>query len=87
MLCFARTVKVEILNFIFFDKHWNLCRYNIRGKNAPKGFTLPKPEHLEEMFSIAKELSQEIPFVRIDLYNVDGIIYFGEMTFFPTKWI
>ena len=81
MLCTDR--ESGDTKFYFFDKHWNLCRYNIRGKNAPKGFTLPKPEHLEEMFSIAKELSQEIPFVRFDLYNVDGIIYFGEMTFFP----
>lgn len=81
MLCTDR--ESGNTKFYFFDRYWNLCRYNIRGKNAPKDFTLPKPNHLEKMFLIAEKLSQGIPFVRVDLYNVDGIIYFGEMTFFP----
>jgi hypothetical protein len=41
-----------------------------------------KPEQLEEMLYIAKKLSEDFPFVRIDLYVVDEHIYFGEMTFF-----
>lgn len=69
--------------FYFFDKNWELCRYNIRGKNAPLNFCLPRPSHLEKMFEIAETLSAGIPFVRVDLYNSNGKIYFGEMTFFP----
>lgn len=69
--------------FYFFDKNWDLKRYNIRGKEAPDGFTLPKPDCIEEMFSIAEKLSKGIPFVRVDLYCIDGLIYFGEMTFYP----
>lgn len=71
--------------FYFFDKDWNLKRYNVRGKNAPVDFTLPKPEGMDVMFEIASELSEGLPFVRVDLYNVDGKIYFGEMTFFPAS--
>ena len=37
------------------------------------------------MFEMASELSKGIPFVRVDLYNVNDKIYFGEMTFFPAS--
>lgn len=69
--------------FYFFNKDWKLCRYNIRGINAPSDFTLPKPENMDKMFEIAEYLSKGIPFVRVDLYNSNGKIYFGELTFFP----
>lgn len=69
--------------FYFFDKGWKLKKYNIRGKEAPEGFTLPKPDCIDEMFTIAGKLSKGIPYVRVDLYYIDGLIYFGEMTFYP----
>lgn len=69
--------------FYFFDKEWNLKKYNKRGKAAPADFTLPKPDCMDEMFSIAEKLSKGIPYVRVDLYCIDDLIYFGEMTFFP----
>lgn len=71
--------------FYFFDKDWNLKRYNIRGKEAPADFTKPRPKNLDKMFEIASTLSKGLPFVRVDLYNIDGQIYFGEMTFFPAS--
>lgn len=69
--------------FYFFDKDWNLKRHNIRGEDAPKDFTIPKPKCIDEMFDIASKLSEDIPFVRVDLYQSYGKIYFGEMTFYP----
>ena len=69
--------------FYFFSPKWELMRMNIRGKNAPKNFTLPKPKGIEEMFRVASVLSEGIPFVRVDMYYCNGNIYFGEMTFFP----
>lgn len=71
--------------FYFFDKNWNLKRYNKLGKEAPADFTLPKPKNIDKMFDIAKELSvaSGAPFLRVDLYNVNGKIYFGELTFYP----
>ena len=69
--------------FYFFDKSWNLKKYNILGKKAPEGFTFPKPDCIDEMFDIAEKLSKGIPFVRVDLYCINGQIYFGETTFFP----
>lgn len=42
-----------------------------------------KPENLSEMLEIARTLSADFPAVRVDLYSVEGKIYFGELTFFP----
>lgn len=81
MLCLDRASGDT--KFYFFDKNWELKRYNVRGKNAPENFTLPKPTGMDEMFRIAEELSQGIPFVRVDLYQSGDRVYFGEMTFFP----
>ena len=69
--------------FYFFDKTWKLRRYNKAGRDAPENFSVDKPENLEEMFEIASKLSIGHPFVRVDLYNINGKIYFGELTFFP----
>lgn len=69
--------------FYFFDKEWRLLRLNKRGLDAPEGFTLPKPQNIDQMFEIAAKLSAGLPYARVDLYNVDGAIYFGEITFFP----
>lgn len=81
MVCLDR--HINDVKFYFFDRDWNLKRLNVRGKNAPEGFTIPKPPCMDEMFDIATKLSEGIPFVRVDLFECDGKIYFGEMTFFP----
>ena len=41
-----------------------------------------KPQNFDEMLEVAGKLSTNIPEVRVDLYNINGQIYFGEMTFF-----
>ena len=45
--------------------------------NEPK-----KPDHLEMMLTYARTLSEGIPQVRVDFYEVGGKVYFGEMTFY-----
>lgn len=42
-----------------------------------------KPANFNKMLDIARKLSSEFPFVRVDLYNIEGKIYFGELTFYP----
>lgn len=81
MVCVDR--QLHDTKFYFFDKDWKLLRLNVRGKNAPADFSLRKPECLDQMFEIASRLSRGLPFVRVDLYECFGKIYFGEMTFFP----
>ena len=46
--------------------------------------SIPKPENLKEMLSVASILSKDMYYARIDLYNVDGKVYFGEITMYPT---
>lgn len=43
------------------------------------------PSNLDKMIELSERLSHSIPFVRIDFYNVNGSIYFGEITFFPAS--
>lgn len=53
-----------------------------KGKEKDKfsGPDIPRPENYELMVSLAEKLSERYKYVRIDLYNVDGKIYFGEFT-------
>lgn len=81
MLCIGR--ETNNTKFYFFSEDWKLLRYNKSGINAPNDFTLPKPKMMNEMFDIARKLSSGLPFVRVDLYCENDIIYFGELTFFP----
>ncbi len=66
-----------------YDDEWNLISDMGVGVAPHSGVALPKPQQFEEMKEIATKLSKPFPFVRVDLYNVHGKIYFGEMTFFP----
>lgn len=43
---------------------------------------ISKPDHFEEMIDVARKLSADFPHVRVDLYNIGGRIYFGELTFY-----
>lgn len=43
------------------------------------------PSNISEMVELAEKLSADIPFLRVDLYNVNGKIYFGELTFYPAS--
>jgi len=64
-----------------FDTNFNLLPYrrsDIRGLKVD----VPKPKNFNRMLEIAQKLSCDFPFVRVDLYNIDGIIYFGELTFY-----
>lgn len=45
-------------------------------------YAVAKPKNYEEMVEVARKLSADFPHVRVDLYNVDGKIYFGELTFY-----
>lgn len=48
---------------------------------------ISKPKQLERMIEIAEKLAQGFPFVRVDLYEVDERIYFGELTFTPATGV
>lgn len=82
LCCYGRT-ETSRPKFYFFDKEWNFHRLNKMGKMAPEGFTMPKPEGMDELFRCAEILSKPFPFVRADFYLEKGKVYFGELTFTP----
>ncbi|MBG9988250.1 glycosyltransferase [Aerococcaceae bacterium DSM 111176] len=63
-----------------YDLDWNLQPWNQHNyNNSPN--EVKKPKNFEKMINIATQLCEGFSHVRVDLYNVDGRIYFGEMTF------
>ncbi len=81
MVCIERETGHP--KFYFFDLEWNLLRYNKQGRDVKVNVDIPKPKNFSKMLEIAEKLSKDIPLLRIDLYNINGKIYFGEMTFYP----
>ncbi len=48
-------------------------------------YPLEKPTNFDEMIKISEDLASPFPFVRVDLYDINGTIYFSELTFTPAK--
>lgn len=100
--CFNGVPKIMFLaterqsgevKFDFFDMQFN--HLDIMQIHEQSGRIFEKPKNFEKMFEIVKTLSKDLPHVRVDLYNINGEIYFGEFTFFhhggimpfhPEKW-
>ena len=68
--------------YLFFSKDWEFLRLD-KGDEKLEIPNIPKPENLDKMFEIAEILSKDFIFARIDLYNIKGKIYFGEITLSP----
>ncbi len=90
-MCFNGEVKCSFtcserfsedgLKVTFFDKCWNVMpfeRHYPASKNPPK-----KPINYNKMIQFSEQLSKGIPFVRVDFYEINGQLYFGELTFYP----
>ena len=74
----------------FFDMEWQHQEFTgLITRFAPgigNALRLPeKPQQFDRMKQIAETLSAGLPFSRIDLYEINGHIYFGEITFFPNS--
>lgn len=89
--CFNGKVRCFKVDFDRYINH-KANYYDRNAKLLPFGETccmpdftrqFEKPRNFDKMVDIAETLSEGIPFVRIDLYNAEGNIYFGEITFFP----
>ena len=91
--CFDGEVKCFKIDFDRFTDH--KANYYSKEKEllrigeviCPPDFskTLEMPEELSAMITLAEKLSSSIPFLRTDFYDVNGRIYFGELTFFPAS--
>ena len=66
--------------FDFFDMKFNHLPFTNGHPNADK--VINKPKNFELMIELSKKLSADFPHVRVDFYESEGNIYFGELTFF-----
>jgi hypothetical protein len=73
--------KVKLM-LSFFDLEFRPTEFG-RSDCEPIPFDVKKPACFEEMLGIARRLSADIPFVRIDLFIANNQVYFGEMTLCP----
>lgn len=81
------------VKFDYFDAEFNPLHFR---QLYPTSAVPPeRPAKFETMLDLARKLSEGFPHVRVDLYQVNGSVYFGEMTFFhfggmqpfrPEKW-
>lgn len=74
-----RQKEGEETKFDFFDMDYN----HLPIKNGHPNAEVPprKPETFEQMRVLAEKLAADVPHLRVDFYEVDGKIYFGELTF------
>ena len=73
------------VRFHYFDRDWNYipyCPYDDIDMDMLKNL---KPQNLDLMIEIAETLSKDLIQLRVDLYEINGKVYFGEMTFFSNS--
>lgn len=94
MLCFNNNIKYiysyilggshdSKYEYIIYDENWNKQPMFFYEKFDYDNKYMGKPKHFELMKKLANKLSSDFPFVRVDFYYIDEIIYFGELTFTP----
>lgn len=89
--CFNGNPKFLYVSITKEDKSMALDYYDLDFKKVPfyradhEGlpFEMKKPKCFEEMKEVATKLSKDIPFVRVDLYQINEKVYFSELTFYP----
>lgn len=93
MLFVATDRSIGDVKFDFFDEKFNHLPFVQGHPWAEK--EIKKPVGFERMVQLAEELGNPFPHVRVDLYDINGKIYFGELTFFhfsgnvpfePVEW-
>jgi len=75
--------KGKEAKYDYFDENFNHLPFAKGHPNSEPPYF--KPDGFEEMKALAEKLSKDIPHVRVDLYNINGKIYFGELTFYPAS--
>lgn len=80
-VCEGRNTKNGV-RYYYFDSNWNYLNYCDYKDIDNKNFDLLKPKNYDKMVKIVNIICEKFKQVRVDLYNIDGKIYFGEITFF-----
>ena len=93
-VAFDRNIDKHEYKFEVYSPYWERLPHAKRYQNV--GITLPQPQNLETMLDVATQLSKGYPQMRVDLYDINGQIFFGELTmtsacgymdYFSTKFL
>ena len=74
---------MDTLSGSYFDEKWNFL--SVKKATRPQGPKIKKPKSYKIMLELAEKLSEAFDYVRVDLYDLNGKIYFGELTHYPTS--
>lgn len=81
-VCNERNANGNSAHVMTYDMDWNAHpEFSVFNSDYLRGDIIPKPKNFDKMVEIAEKLSKGFPELRVDLYNIDGKIYFGELTF------
>jgi len=90
-MCFNGKVKCSFvcsnrysskgLNVDFYDAEWNLMPFERLYSGSQKELT--KPKNYVKMIELAEKVAHDKYFVRVDFYEINGQLFFGEITFYP----
>lgn len=81
-ICNERSAGGNSAHVMTYDIEWNAHpELSVFNSDYLKGEITPKPKNYDKMVEIAERLSKGFPELRVDLYNINGKIYFGELTF------
>lgn len=80
MVCSER-FSDKVLCEDFFDENWSHLEVR-RPKHSNSDSPIKKPVCFEEMKILARKLAKNIPHVRVDFYEINNQLYFGELTFY-----
>ena len=83
--------KCQLITFVYdkinhssvshYDEKWH--RLPVKKPNRPPAPKIEKPKNFEKMLTLAEKLSKPFDYIRVDLYNLDGKIFIGELTHYP----
>ena len=75
--------RMNNISASYYDEKWNILPVKkINRLQAPK---IKKPKNFETMMELAEKLSKPFDYVRVDLYNLKGKIFIGELTHYPAS--
>lgn len=81
-VCNDRSSGGNSAHVLTYDLDWNPHpEFSVFNSDYLQGDVIPKPKNFERMIEVAEKLSKGFPELRVDLYNISGKIYFGELTF------
>ena len=83
LYCSKGMLRAHVGAVDFYDLNWTPMPF-YRTDYDRLGM-IPRPKHLDEMIEIARILSKDVPFVRVDLFEVDDQVYFSEFTLCPAS--